>query len=280
MEGVAYEAERRPGYCRHVPDPKPPKMLFGCMPSEAVRIAAERAEQAVDGAGKKLRFDALVFLGGVASFPVKWDQIRKSEVEKKRLRVWLTCMVGFLKQHYGARLCYILLHLDESYPHIHWGAVPELQVDRQMKFSTLHPGRAAYERARSAGRDNSTGRSAYKQAMREWQDKVHLAAYAPVGIARVGPRRQRLSVSEHKARQQADAALARTLAAEQTLKAEWRKEIRAELTAEFADELAHWKQHCADLNTRLAAADREISELRARLTELECQRPTPEGNAR
>jgi chromosome segregation ATPase len=98
-----------------------------------------------------------------------------------------------------------------------------------------------------------------------------------VGIARIGPRRQRLSPSEHKARQQADLALARTLAAERELKEQWRREIRAEIADEFSDELARWKQRCLDQNARLAAANNEMSDLRARLAELESQIEPPSG---
>jgi hypothetical protein len=280
MEGVACEAERRPGYCPHVPDPQPPKILFGCRPSEAVAVAAERAEQAVDSGGyKRLRIDGLVFLGGVASFPVPWADIRKSEFEQQRLRVWLAYMLAFLKQQHGVLLHYVLLHIDETYPHVHWAAVPELGKDRQMRIATLHPGHAAYDRVRAAGKNNSMGRAAYRQAMREWQDAIHTAVYAPVGIARIGPRRQRLSRAERNARRQAEMALARTLAAEQELKAKRRQEIRTEIAEEFSDELVRWKQHCVGLNARLAAANTEITNLRARLAELESRLEPPGGTS-
>ena len=49
MQGVAYEAERRPGYCPHVPNPKSPKVLYECRPSEAVRVAAEELRRYMKG---------------------------------------------------------------------------------------------------------------------------------------------------------------------------------------------------------------------------------------
>jgi sugar phosphate isomerase/epimerase len=208
-----------------------------------------------------LRIDALVFLGGVASFPVKWKTIRDDKAEEERLRKWLAYLMEFLKRRYGVLLCYILLHVDEPYPHIHWGCVPELEPTRRMRFTTVHPSRAAYDRARAAGGNNSAGRAAYKRAMTEWQDAVHLAVYAPVGIARVGPQRQRLTHSERKARAQADAAVARTLATERALKAKWREEISAEISKELSEELMRWKQHCTGLTARLAATNKEIVEL-------------------
>jgi hypothetical protein len=277
MRGIAYEAERRPNHCKHVGKPRPPKILYGCKPSEAVRIAAERAEQAVDAKGKRLKIDGLVFLGGVASYPVKWTKIRADKAEAERLRKWLRYLIEHLKEQYGVLLHYVLLHEDEPYPHVHWGCVPELEPDRRMRISTVHPGRAAYERARAAGGENPAGLQAYSRAMKEWQDAFHLAVYAKVGIARVGPRRQRLTRSEYKARQEAEAALARTLATEHELKAKWREEIRAQISEEFSGELARWKQYCATLTARLTSANEEITELRARLPELENRLEPPSG---
>jgi Plasmid recombination enzyme len=277
MEGVAHEAERRPSHCKHVSEPKPPKILFGCKPSEAVCIAAERAAQAVDADGNKLRIDGLVFLGGVASFPAMWTKIREDKAEKERLRRWLGYLIEHLKAQYGVTLHYALLHFDEPYPHVHWGCVPELEADRRMRISTVHPGRAAYDRARAADGNNAAGRRAYQQAMKEWQDDFHLAVYAKVGIARVGPRRQRLTASEYKARQQAAEALARTLAAERELKAKWREDIRAEVSEELSSELMYWKRQCTELIARLATANGAIVELKARVAELEARFEPPIG---
>ena len=277
MRGIAYEAERRPNHCKHVGKPRPPKILYGCKPSEAVRIAAERAKQAVDAKGKSLKIDGLVFLGGVASYPVKWTKIRADKAEAERLRKWLRYLIEHLKEQYGVLLHYVLLHEDEPYPHVHWGCVPALEPDRRMRISTVHPGRAAYDRAYAASRSNLAGRQAYKLAMKQWQDAFHIAVYAKVGIARVGPRRQRLTRSEYKARQEAEAALARTLATEHELKAKWREEIRAQISEEFSGELARWKQYCATLTARLTSANEEITELRARLPELENRLEPPSG---
>lgn len=275
MQGVAYEAERRPSHCAHVSDPKPPTILYGCKPSEAVRIASERAEQAVDADGNRLRIDGLVFLGGVASYPVEWNKVRKNKAEEERLRKWLAYMLEFLKQLYGVALHYVLLHVDEPYPHLHWGCVPELEADGRMRFLNLHPGRAAYDRVYAATRNNGAGRQAFRQAMKKWQDALHHAVYAKVGFGRVGPGRQRLTRSEYKARQEAEAALARTLAAERELKAKWREEIRAEISEEFSAEFERREQQCIELSARLAIANEEIAELQARLADLECRLQPP-----
>ena len=271
MKGIAFEAERQTGYCSHVKHPKPPLTLFAGKPSEAVRLAAERAEQAVDGAGNKLRRDALIFLGGVASYPVEWERVRKDENQKLRLRRWLKLLLKFLRAKYPGTLCYALLHVDERYPHVHWGAVPQLESNGRMRFSSIHPGHAASERIKADGGTNAAAMRAYKQAMVEWQDAIHAEVYAPVGIARVGPRRQRLTPDEYKARQKADQALAITLDTEKELKAKWRTEI----AAKFQEEIASWKHRCAGLAALLTAANKEISDLKARLADLEDQLQAP-----
>jgi hypothetical protein len=277
MKSIAYEAERRPSHCKHVAAPQPPKILYGCRPSEAVRIAADRAKQAVDAKGKRLKIDGLVFLGGVASYPVKWTKIRADKAEAERLRKWLRYLIEHLKEQYGVTLHYILLHTDEPFPHCHWGCVPELEPDRRMRISTVHPGRAAYERARAVGGDNPAGLQAYSRAMKKWQDAFHLAVYAKVGIARVGPRRRRLTRSEYKARKEAEAALAKTLATEHELKAKWREEIRAEISDELSSELMYWKRQCTELMARLNTANDAIVELKARVAEFEAQFEPPRG---
>lgn len=275
MQDIAHEAERRPSHCRHISEPKAPRILYGCAPSEAVRVAAERAEQAVDADGRKLRVDGLVFLAGVASFPVTWMEVRKEKTEAQRLRQWLGYLIRHLQKQYGSTLSYILLHSDETYPHVHWGVVPELEPDRRLRISSVHPGRAAYEKARAAGGTNLAGRQAYKAAMRKWLDDFHLAVYAPLGFARVGARRQRLSRREYKARQQADAALARTLAAKRELKERWRQEIRAEIVGEFSEEIEHWKRVCVDQRAQLATASEKLAELHGRIADLEARLHSP-----
>ena len=267
MQGIACEAERRPGFCAHVSSPQPPVILFGCKPSEAVHLAADRAEKAVDSLGKKLRIDALIFLGGVASYPVEWERVRKDENQKNRLRRWLKLLLKFLKAQYPGTLRYALLHTDERYPHVHWGAVPELEPNGRMRLSSIHPGHAASEQVKAGGGTNAAAMRAYERAMVAWQDAIHAEVYAPIGVARFGPKRQRLTADEYKARQKAEQALAITLDAEKELKAKW----RAEIAAKFQAEISQWKDRCANLAAELAAAKEEIADLRARLTESEDQ---------
>ena len=269
MLGVAREAERVHGYCDHVSDPKPPKILFGCKPTEAVRIARERAEQAVDGNGDRLRIDGLVFLGGVASYPAPWTKIRGNKAEADRLRRWLGYLLEHLKSQYGVTLHYVLLHEDEKFPHAHWGCIPELEAGKRLRISSVHPGRAAYARERAAGGSNKAGQHAYDRAMVQWQDEFHIAVYAKVGIARIGPKRQRLTPSERKAREKAETALARTLEAEKEIKAKWRAEIRAEIEQSFAEVLMHQERTALELQAELQRAKTTLADRKAEIAELQ-----------
>lgn len=275
---VVHEAERKPDYCPHVANPKPPTRLFGCAPHEAARAAEEQANRAVDAKGKRLRKDAPIFLAGVASYPIAWAQMKQDPTAQKRLRRWLKLLLAHLKLEYGDTLRCALLHTDEPYPHVHWFVVPALAPDGRLRLATVHPGRAAYERTRAAGDNNGAARIAYTKAMRAWLDDIHAAVFAPVGVARLGPRRQRLSLSELKTRQQAEEALARTLDAEQSLKAHWQSEIQAVVAADHEKALAYWQQRCREQALRLDAAQETIRELRARVAELETQLSPPDGS--
>jgi hypothetical protein len=267
MEDIARECERQPGYCEHVDNPKPPHMLFGCEPSAAVQLARERASLACDAVGRPLRRDALCFLGGVASYPLPWTAISSGR-EQKHLETWRVLLVAFLQRHYGTTLKYALMHQDESHPHVHWGAVPELE-GHQLRIETVHPGRQAAAAARAEGGDNRAASKAYKKAMKDWLDDMHIAAFAPIGIARYGPRRQRLTLVELKQRRDAEQALARTLAMSKEIKALWRTQIGQELEEKYALALDRIETDCRQQLNRAERAEGEVQELRARLADIE-----------
>lgn len=267
MEDVARECERRPGYCDHVEDPQPPRILIGCQPSTAVQLAKERAALARDTVGRPLRRDALCFLCGVASYPLSWTDIT-SEKDRKNLERWTMLLVAFLQRHYETTLQYALVHEDESHPHVHWGAVPELE-GHQLRIETVHPGRHAAAITRAKGGDNRAASRAYKTAMKDWLDNMHIAAFAPIGIARYGPRRQRLTSIELKQRKEAEQALERTLAMSKKIKAHWRTQISQELEEKYALALERLETDCQQKLNRAIRAEAEVLELRARLAEIE-----------
>lgn len=208
VAGVVAEAEREPGYCHHVEAPQEPTLLYGVRPSEAGRMAVEWAEAAKDARGHALRKDGLCLLGGVISLPrameERWEPFSKDALK-------------WLKKEYGPRLRSVISHNDEAHPHIHFFVVPKPGE----RFEEVHDGIRAMaaanpnrgDRDRSAAQktlDRKAGGLAFVEAMRAWQDRFWEGVARRYGLARLGPRRQKLTRAEWKARE----AEARRLAAE------------------------------------------------------------------
>ena len=61
---IAAEAMREPDACPHVEQPQPPKVLHGCTPAEAAKLAHDWANGSKDARGRKLRADGLALAAG------------------------------------------------------------------------------------------------------------------------------------------------------------------------------------------------------------------------
>lgn len=206
VASILAEAERREGDCPHVQEPKPPVVLDGLDPAGVAALATKLADKAKDARGHKLRKDALCLLGGVVSVPAgfdRWDEYKRD-------------VVAWLNTRYGSSLVSVIEHTDEAHPHLHFYAVPL----PGRRFDTLHPGLAAAaaadprrgDRKRSpeekeAGR--KAGRVAYAQAMREFQDSFFQGVGRKYTLARLGPKKRRLTRAEWRAEEAARAADAR-----------------------------------------------------------------------
>jgi hypothetical protein len=66
---VVKEAERTPGYCDHVENPKKPILLFGVPFSDVIKLAEEYAENTFDSQGRAVRKNGLCAIFGVVSAP-------------------------------------------------------------------------------------------------------------------------------------------------------------------------------------------------------------------
>ena len=189
MSEIAAEAERHPDAIPHIEKPLPPILLFGVMPSEVVKEAEEWAKTAKDAIGRKLRIDGMCMDAGVVSFPAdridEWPAYRDEAIE-------------WLKKKYGDNLKSVVEHTDEPYPHIHFYVVPK----KGEKFDSIHEGYAAMNAVpkESPRIDRKT---AFGVAMTAWQDEVYLAFGLKYGLARTGPRRQRLTRAEWQEQQKA-----------------------------------------------------------------------------
>lgn len=187
IRDIAAEAMREPDACRHVAAPKPPRLLHGVMPDKLEAMAEAYAATVTDAAGRKLRADGLCVAAGVVSLPAdradEWPAFRAATV-------------AHLKQQYGKRLRSVIEHTDEEHPHLHFYAIP-LNGER---FEVLHAGRAAAAEAAKAGKAKGAQNAAYKAAMTAWQDEFYDSVSAGFGLARTGPKRQRLTRAQWQAR--------------------------------------------------------------------------------
>ena len=211
-QDLADEAERMDGACEHVADPQPPTVVYGVSPSQAAAEAAAWGDQATEAGGKKLRSTSPVLAAGVISVPAEmveqWPAYRDTAIEA-------------LQERYGERLRSVVEHRDEAHPHIHFYLVPKPGES----FGAVHEGYAARaeERAKGAG---AKVRTAYQQAMSAWQDWLHERVSARFGLARTGPKRERMDRDDYLRQK----AVAQELAAAEAARIGAEK-VRAELEA-------------------------------------------------
>lgn len=202
---IADEAERVEGACGHVDIPQAPGLLYGVMPHAAVDKAEKWAagkstsyeKTLKDGSKKTItrgyRDDAPIMSCGVVSFP------------RERLEDWdkfKTASVDWLKQKYDDRLISVIEHNDEAHPHLHFYCVPLAGED----FGAVHDG---YKTSRTARGNDNKIRSAFKTAMKNWQDDFHAVVGSKFDLDRIGPARKRKSrddaLNDAKKRQAEDA---------------------------------------------------------------------------
>ena len=198
VDGITREGARVPGATRHLPYPAEPKLLYGVQPLAAGTIAAERAIEALDAMGRRLRCDGVVLLAAVASYPVPRALVEAPEqmTEHDRYRAWLSDAVRWFRKSFGETLLSIVEHVDEDYLHIHAYVVPDVGSDFRLQWEAIHPGRAALRTSIAMGEGKREQRKYYRKAMEGWQDNFHHAVSAKYGHARVGPRRRRLDRTE------------------------------------------------------------------------------------
>lgn len=251
VSDVLAEAERLRGHCGHVANPVKPNVLFGSF--EGVRAAAKRyadslivAVRMQDGTvrNRKARGDSPCMVGGVISMPRSriddWPKYRDHAIEE-------------LKKEHGDRLELVLEHVeDEAHPHLHYYLVPKIGED----FGVVHAGYAASRKARQEP-GNNVG-TAYRKAMRGWQDWLHETIAKPFDLARVGPKRQRDDYQKAKERsrsEELDLREAAVVEAEARLFTEDAKVKKALADIERREGLIHKKQAALSVGTATAAVN-------------------------
>lgn len=275
---VLDELARKPGTCEHVPDPQPPIQVAGLpwmeVPDRIAALLDQAREVTRAGVERRIRMSQSILLTGVASYPALMSEVAADAGEQAAYERWRDLAADFflsLAEKQRA-LCSVVVHHDESHPHLHAVIVP---TDPGMRAKALHPGYAAREATTEAcirsgmakAEANNNGKRAYGRAMRALQDAFHDAVGRPCGHSRLLTGRARLPRAEylalracHDAR---DAALrARDRAererAEIVAEAERAGYARARRAAEAAVAV-----ELAALHAQLREAERQVAVLHA-----------------
>jgi len=180
------EVQRVPGNIPHILTPRPPKIVFGCVPALVEALANEWASQSTDACGRKIRSDGLIMLAGVASIPRDHEQ---------NFEEFTKATVAYLLEKYGDRLKSVVVHEDEAHPHLHFYVLPKVGE----KFEDVHEGFKAAKNAARGGKLKGEQNKAYIDAMRAFQDEFSAKVAMRFGLARLGPGRRRLTREAWKA---------------------------------------------------------------------------------
>jgi hypothetical protein len=198
VKDILGEAMRVTENCPHVPNPKPPVHIAG-MTIDELGESIDRLldERKIEGK-KKPRGDIHVLAAAVYSWPEHVDFY-----DKKRLDDWIKDQIEFHKKTVG-KVDSVVLHLDESFPHIH---VYTVDPDARRLVPGHIEKRKAEAQAREAKESDKdvckAGNAAFKTAMTEWQDSLFDEVGKYHGLERLGPKRQRLPRPEWRAAKEA-----------------------------------------------------------------------------
>lgn len=275
MAGVLAELIREPQACPHIEHPKPPEVLYGGDPAKVWDEAYAQAAQAVDAAGARLKSTALVIAVGVATYPVAQCVVERDAEELARFERWRDKTIRWLHEEFSARLKLIVGHSDETYPHIHFAALPNLGVNRKLLIGDVHPGFRAEQQCRAAGGSRREQKQAHQAALTAFQDRYYEDVAVQFGFARYGKKRQRLNRDEWKAQTKQ----LRAIAAAQDKLARDRRHIAAKAARLVVERTAEAQKEAAAQTAAVeAAATRQIEQMKQRaLTQI--RRLTTENGA-
>lgn len=197
---VAAEQMRVEGHIGHVDLPEPPTILFGADPRDVVAEALASFESEPKAivntkTGPKersIRGDTPIILAGVASWPDSVADLTSNPDRQMLCDEWKAQTLTFLRKTYGDDLRSVVLHNDESHPHLHF----TVRCERAIEVRKHHPGASA-----------SVKLDAVK-SLEAFQNRYHREVSVKCGLARIGPRRQRCKGSDWKKQSAANERLA------------------------------------------------------------------------
>lgn len=214
VEQVLAEAGRKPRFSMHVKQPEEHRIIYGMSPEQVrqlhdemvaaggITVALKNGKTARRG----IRKDRHTLMTCVASHPHLTSQIMSDPAARTEYDAWVDRNVRFLRQLFGDRLVSIIEHIDEEHPHLHAYILP--LNDASCSARDLNPcwvtKMEAEATAREAGHDGKTvvkfGNLAYRAKARELQDQYYDEVGLASGLTRTGPKRERLSRKQWRAR--------------------------------------------------------------------------------
>ncbi|KAB2540817.1 hypothetical protein AL035_15705 [Salipiger aestuarii] len=281
VEQVLAEAARVPRFSTHVRAPRPPRVVAGLHPArikerhdamvEAGRISVTLADGSTKERG--IRKDRHTLLTCVASHPLQSSQVEADAEARRKYETWVEYNLAHFRRMFGEKLMGVVEHLDEEHPHLHAFVLPT--DDPTCSARDLNPAWAAKTEAeaaaREAGHDAKSavklGNKAYKARARELQDEYHREVGIAAALTRLGPKRERLSRAEWRARKAAaeqDALLLREMEDRVSALAIHEEELSAteeEITARLAEQLEQAALLDAEAAAKRQSASTESNEL-------------------
>lgn len=284
VDFVFDEASRKPGASEHVENPGAPRLVYGMSIDEVSALHDRRVAEAsttnAAGKTKRLRVDQHTLLTAIASHPATMDEVKLNPETAAEVERWKDRTVEWLRRKYGDQLKTVIMHEDESHPHLHAYVVPD---NHEVKARKLHDGVASKDEAKSKalaeGRDakvaNKLGDDAYKAAMRRLQDGYFEQVGLPSGLARLGPGRRRLDRGAWRIEQAQVQHAAVAIAAAEKAEAEAARSTGVRLSQENMTELLVEKA-----KRDVAAARRAAERAKAEADAAEVRRVEAERAAR
>jgi len=224
VKRVMAELVRQPHASPHVQVPQPPSILLGD-PQETLRIVLAMAAEA-KRINKRFRKDSHVMGAAVFSYPKPVEVVIADPKEHETVKEWAKACINWSKKEFGeAQVSCVVLHMDESNPHLHVIVLPS------EPGAEPNPLRARAKMAvpKDTPKDyrNILRNNEFRRAGRELQDRYYLGVSVLFGHERVG---MKLTRRKSPAERDNDRLKARNLKAG----AEKLRQVQAELAAKEA----------------------------------------------
>jgi hypothetical protein len=182
------EALRVEGYVSHIPHPHQPAILFGSLPELATALRDEMSKPTpVKSKGgtvryRKVRKDHRGLVTGILSHPVAMSNLMATHTDLRPvIGPWIDDAVDFARAEFGEYLKLVVLHTDETFPHLHFYACGSAQQ--------LHPGLRSELDNGTRIPDGKERVRRHREGLRLFLDRFHDRVGARHGHTRKGDRR-------------------------------------------------------------------------------------------